>query len=189
MRLLRSSKTGGVLSGSALRPGLNKLDRATGRFSHFLPDPADPQSIGHNYVNCILEDHSGVLWVAIGNWLSSLDPNTGAFTHYSFHSVQPGSQSVAFVTSIHEDRDGVLWLSTVDSGLLKLDRERTKFIRYTRDPGNPNSLPDNFVRSLFEDGEGMMWVGTGSGLSRFRRKAARVCQLSARGGESAEPAR
>ena len=64
----------------------------------------------------------------------------------------------------------MLWLSTVDTGLLKLDRERTKFIRYTRDPGNPNSLPDNFVRTLFEDGEGMLWAGTGSGLSRFRRK-------------------
>ena len=86
--------------------------------------------------------------------------------------MEPGRQSVAFVTSIHEDRDGVLWLSTVDSGLLKLDRERTRFVRYIRDPGNPNSLPENFVRSLFEDREGMMWVGTGSGLSRFPRKGS-----------------
>src|SRR4029077_13013775 len=73
---------------------------------------------------------------------------------------------------IHEDGDGVLWLSTVDSGLLKLDRERAKFVRYIRDPGNPNSLPDNYVLSLFEDKEGVMWVGTGSGLSRFPRKGS-----------------
>ena len=53
--------------------GLNRLDPSTGRFSHFLPDPADPQSVGHNYVFCIREDHAGVLWVAIGSWLSSFD--------------------------------------------------------------------------------------------------------------------
>ncbi len=150
--------------------GLNRLDRATGRFARFVPDAADPYSVGNNFVTCIREDHAGVLWVAIGNWLSAFDRRTGEFTHYSFRSVEPGRQSVAFVTRIHEDRDGVLWLSTVDSGLLKLDRERTRFVRYVRDPGNPNSLPENFVSSLFEDKEGVMWVGTGSGLSRFPRK-------------------
>ena len=61
--------------------------------------------------------------------LSALDVKSGEFTRYSFHSEQPGGQSVAGVTAIYEDRDGVLWLGTLDSGLLKLDRERKQVIQ------------------------------------------------------------
>ena len=43
--------------------GLNKLDRNTGRFSRILHDPANPHSLGHDYVNVIREDQSGLLWV------------------------------------------------------------------------------------------------------------------------------
>ena len=92
------------------------------------------------------------------------------FTRYSFHSEQPGGQSVAGVTAIYEDRDGVLWLGTLDSGLLKLDRERRQVMRYARQAGNPNSLHDNAVKTLFEDAEGVMWVGTQEGVSRFLKK-------------------
>ncbi len=167
--------------------GLNRLDRATGRFARFVPDPADPYSVGNNFVTCIREDHAGVLWVAIGNWLSAFDRRTGEFTHYSFRSVEPGRQSVAFVTRIHEDRDGVLWLSTVDSGLLKLDRERTRFVRYVRDPGNPNSLPENFVQFAFRRQGRDDVGGYGKRAEPLPEEGIPVCQLSARGRESAKP--
>jgi len=148
--------------------GLNRLDRATGRFTRFQPDP-NPENVGHNGVFCILEDHSGVLWVGIGSWLSSLDVKTGVFTHYAIHTDEPGSQDFAGVNSIHEDRDGVLWLATADNGLLKLDRDRRKFIRYLREPDNPKSLLNKAVMALFEDAEGVLWVGTATGLCRFLR--------------------
>ena len=152
--------------------GLNKLERDTGRFSRFLHDPANPRSLGHDSVGSILEDQSGVLWVGsefVGG-LSALDVKSGEFTRYSFHSEQPGGQSVAGVTDIYEDRDGVLWLGTLDTGLLKLDRERKQVMRYARQAGNPNSLHDNAVKTIFEDAEGVMWVGTQEGVSRFLKK-------------------
>ena len=127
--------------------GLNKLERNTGRFSRFLHDPANPHSLGHDYVSSIREDQSGVLWVGamMGSGLSALDVKTGRFTRYSFHAEEPGSQSLTGVTDLYEDRDGVLWLGTLDRGLLKLDRERKQFIRYSTDPANPNSLPHDAV--------------------------------------------
>ena len=151
--------------------GLNRFERKAGRFSRFLPNPVEPQSVGDNYVKAILEDHAGAMWVSAGNWLRLLDVKTGKFTDYSFHAEEPGTQRVAFVTCIQEDADGVLWLGTVESGLLKLDRERKAFSRYTREPGNANSLPSNLVSALFEDAEGVMWAGTDGGLARFPRKA------------------
>ncbi len=152
--------------------GLNKLKRDTGRFSRFLHDPANPRSLGHNSVGSILEDQAGVLWVGseLVGGLSALDVKSGEFTRYSFHSEQPGGQSVAGVTAIYEDRDGVLWLGTLDTGLLKLDRERKQVMRYARQAGNPNGLHDNAVKTIFEDAEGVMWVGTQEGVSRFLKK-------------------
>jgi len=152
--------------------GLNKLDRATGRISRFLQEQTNPHSLGQNYLDFIVEDHSGVLWLAspIGNGLSALNPNTGVFTRYSFRSEDPGSHSVVGVSSLHEDRDGVLWLGTVDSGLLKLDRERKEFVRYSKDAANPNSLPHDTIQNMFEDAGGVMWLGTSVGPSSFLRK-------------------
>jgi signal transduction histidine kinase/CheY-like chemotaxis protein/ligand-binding sensor domain-containing protein len=152
--------------------GLNMLKRDTGRFSRFLHDPANPRSLGHNAVGSILEDQGGVLWVGseLVGGLSALDVKSGEFTRYSFHSEQPGAPGVAGVTAIYEDRDGVLWLGTLDTGLLKLDRDRKQVMRYARQAGNPNGLHDNAVKTILEDAEGVMWIGTQEGVSRFLKK-------------------
>jgi hypothetical protein len=130
------SQMTGEINGSLRRGGLNKLDRSTGSFSVFLHDSRNPHSLGHDYVNFILGDQSGVLWLAspLGSGLTALDVKAGRFTRYSFHAEEPGSQSVVGVNKIHEDADGVLWLCTVDRGLLKLDRERKRFIRHATSP-------------------------------------------------------
>ena len=57
-------RTGAAIYGSGPAAGLNVLEKATGRISRFKHDPADPHSLGHDYVSAICEDPSGVLWVA-----------------------------------------------------------------------------------------------------------------------------
>ncbi len=152
--------------------GLYKLDRATGRFSRLLNDAENPHSLSQDYVNFMLEDKSGVLWLAspFKRELSALDVKTGRFTHYPFGAEEPGSQSVVGASQLFEDEDGALWVCTVDRGLLKLDRDRKRFLRYARDADNPNSLPNDTVATVFEDAEGVLWVGTQNGLSRFQSR-------------------
>ena len=149
--------------------GVNRLDRRTGRFSHFR-DPNNPRSPGDDRdesLRLVREDHSGVLWVGVA--LSTLDPKTGSVTPYAFRSREPGGEIVTNVRAILEDEDGVLWLGTVN-GLLALDTERNQFVRYTKNPVNPHSLHHDDILSLFQDAEGNIWVGTQSGASRFNPK-------------------
>ncbi len=130
----------------------------------YLHDPKNPRSLGHDFVSDIVEDRSGVLWVAswFGEGLSSFDTRTQEFTHYSFHPEQPDRASISGVSSMHVDADGSLWVATTDSGLFRLDAGRKKFDRYTT--GN--------VARIFEDAEGVIWIGTRSrGVMRFLRKA------------------
>jgi len=51
----------GTLWVGTLYGGLNAFDRATGRFTRYTHDPADPSSLSHNEVAAILEDRTGTL--------------------------------------------------------------------------------------------------------------------------------
>ena len=146
--------------------GLNRLDPRTGRVTRYLNDPNDPYSLGDNYVGWSLEDHAGIIWAAAGRQLDALDPATGRFTRYA---VLPGNAGQGFdgVTSIVEDEDGRIWLSTINNGVLRLERDRKQVMQYRSNAADPNGLRDDNVHSLYKDGEGIMWACTKAGVSRF----------------------
>jgi hypothetical protein len=85
--------------------GLNRRDRGTGSFSHFLNNPNNHPSLGVDSLSRIREDHSSMMWTA--SPLSSLDPKTGSTTRYVFRSKEPGGEILPNVRAIQEDRDGV----------------------------------------------------------------------------------
>jgi streptogramin lyase len=60
--------------------GLNRLDRRTGRFTHYRHRPGDPASLSSNQVTVLYPGADGGLWVGTGNGLNYLDPRSGAFT-------------------------------------------------------------------------------------------------------------
>jgi len=148
--------------------GLDIFDRGRGKVTrHF------PLHIAGTTLISLLEDHSGVLWVAFttGEGLASMDPTTGTVTRYSTHDIKQEKSLLAGVNAILEDEDGTLWLGTQGSGLLKLDKNRKQFVRYRNDPSDPDSLSENTIMSMLEDREGNIWVGTGGGgIERFSRK-------------------
>ena len=62
--------------------GLIRYNPKDNSFKHFLSDAKDSSSIGSNLVNSILEDRSGVLWVAGYGGINRLNRETGRFKHY-----------------------------------------------------------------------------------------------------------
>jgi len=146
---------------------LDIFDRATGKVTrHF------PLHIPGNVSVSLFEDRQGVLWVVYGsgNGLASLNRTTGALTRYSFHEIEPDSNALTGASAILEDAEGALWLSTFDSGLLKLGKNRNEFVRYRHDPSDSYSLSENYITPVFEDREGNIWLGTGGGgIDRFPR--------------------
>ncbi len=149
--------------------GLYRLDRGNGHLSPLPTGTNDPRNRGAEWVNTIVTDSSGTLWLGWpqGNGLGSLDPKSGDFRHYTFNGEDPGSPRLTGVNAIREDRNGVLWVGTLRDGLLKFDRARRTFSRYFTEP-EPSTVET--IETLFEDAEGNMWVGTGHGVSRFRTR-------------------
>ncbi len=168
--------SGGDLWIGTRRGGLNRLDRASGRFIHYRHDPADPSSLSLDAVGAIHEDRAGVLWIGtgdaevktLGGGLDRLDRATGRFTHYRHDPEDSTSLSHNVVGAILEDRQGRLWVVTQYGGLNLLDRETGTFSHYRYDPEDPESLAHDSVSAIVEGTKGGLWVTTWGGtLQRF----------------------
>jgi signal transduction histidine kinase/ligand-binding sensor domain-containing protein/ActR/RegA family two-component response regulator len=154
----------------ATQDGLNRYDGY--EFVVYHSDPEDPSSLSDDFVQAILEDPSGALWLGTNTGgLNRFDPHSGWFVHYQNDPADPQSLSHNDVMAIYQDRDGILWLGTNGGGLNRFDPQTKRFTRYLNDPSNAHSLSHNAVAALCEDRTGVLWVGTlGGGLCSLDRE-------------------
>src|SRR5262249_34885137 len=124
---------------------------------------AEKQGKAANQSVRLLQDHSGVLWVASArDGLATVERDRNTLRYLALAPnvnslLEPG------VWAVHEDQHGVLWVGTGGHGLFSLDRDRRILRRYRHNPRNPESLSDDDVLTLFEDHEGSLWAGTAAG--------------------------
>ncbi len=64
--------------------GLNRFNRTTETFDHFVYNPRDSSSICSNTVYSIYEDRKARLWIGTDKGLNLLDRKTNKFEHYCF---------------------------------------------------------------------------------------------------------
>ncbi len=147
----------------------NGLDRFDGYdFALYSHDPADPTSLGNNWILALTEDPSGDLWIGTrGGGLSRWRRRSDDFVNYPHEPENPASLSGDEVWALHLDPGGSLWVGTGQSGVNRFDPQTETAIHYRHDPQDPASLPSDEVRSLLKDRRGRLWVGTFGGLARL----------------------
>jgi signal transduction histidine kinase/CheY-like chemotaxis protein/ligand-binding sensor domain-containing protein len=149
--------------------GLNRYDGY--KFKIFRNDVKDTTSIGNNYIQDIIEDSDGNIWIAtIGGGLNKFDRNTNRFHRYLHNEKDKNSISSNFVSKVALDRSGKLWVATQKSGLNLFDPKTGKSLHYINS-NDPKSISDNEIMTVYRDYNGNIWIGTvNSGLSLFDRK-------------------
>jgi ligand-binding sensor domain-containing protein len=163
----------GTVYAGALDGGLNRIVHSVENneysFITYAHDPADPNSISHNFIWSIYEDRTGIIWLGTDVGINKLDPNAAKFRHFKSRPFDPGSLSNNEVTAILRDRSGVLWIGTRD-GLNRMDDRSGHFTHYRNDPRDNATISSNYIRSIYEDTRGRLWIGTnGGGLNMFDR--------------------
>jgi signal transduction histidine kinase/ligand-binding sensor domain-containing protein len=147
---------------------VNKLDPETERFTRYLHDPGNPNSLGGASVKSIAQDNRGSLWFGTeDSGLDKLDPTTGTFIHYRNDL---DGHFVGRISQVIEDRHREIWF-VGERGLLHLN-QRTGQI--TRPPATSNGLSAD---SVYEDKAGNLWMLTTSpvvGLVKYDRQAERL---------------
>jgi signal transduction histidine kinase/ligand-binding sensor domain-containing protein len=169
--------------------GLNRFDRNSGRFQHFLHDSASGSGPAGNIIMAVTGDRSGNLWLA--SWSAGLDrydPAHDSWTHFSHDPADASSLSDNRVRNLLVDRDGVLWICTF-RGIDRYDPVNRKFFHLRHDATDPSSLSDDVVISACQDVDGDLWFGTSDGtLNRFDRRQSRfVRYLNTEPGSSLAP--
>jgi signal transduction histidine kinase/ligand-binding sensor domain-containing protein/CheY-like chemotaxis protein len=138
--------------------GLNRLNKKTGKITHFYHNENNASSIGANAIYSIEKDKRGNLW--IGSWNGGLSRyNYGTETFINFQPKdKDGSISNANVFSICEDSKGNLWIGTIGGGLNRYDHRTGKFTHYMHNEKEPGSLYHNAVNDIVETSKGRLYI-------------------------------
>ena len=168
---MHQDRNGILWAGLMLPLALDRLDRKTGRVTHYVPGSGNQNALGKGgTLYGIYRDAQGYLWLSGWGVLDRFDERSGQFTHYHHKSDDPNSLLSDNILSSYQDRSGRLWLGQVD-GLSSFDPATEKFINYRNNPADPASLGSNGVSAIYQDRSGTLWFGTWMGtLSRFDDK-------------------
>jgi ligand-binding sensor domain-containing protein/serine phosphatase RsbU (regulator of sigma subunit) len=144
--------------------GLDKLDFASGKFTHLHPNPQDAKSIASDEIVALFMAANGVLWLGTANaGVDSLNPETGEVHHYRAKRGRADTLTDDAITVITQDKDHRIWIGT-NKGVNRLDPETGKVTRYAHDGDRSSSLVDDRVNALYQDSAGTIWIGTAAGL-------------------------
>jgi ligand-binding sensor domain-containing protein/DNA-binding CsgD family transcriptional regulator len=163
VRCIYQDSSGNLWAGT-YSGGLNLYDAASGSFSQFRHDSADPGSIINDSVLAIAEGPGGGIWAATAMGLSRLDRTSGRFEHYTRDPADPRSVSTNQVTSLHRSDSGRLWIGTIGGGVNLWQPESRSFTHFDLAELTGGAPELNDIFSLHEDRVGQLWLGTRVGL-------------------------
>lgn len=143
--------------------GLMRLIRATGDTEVFVHDPADPNSLGADFITASVEDVDGRLWLGTFTaGLNRFDPASQTFESFRSLPDDPTSLPSDLIVSVFLDSRGELWAGT-SAGLARFNRADGTFTTYAEDEGLKNEV----IYAILEDDRGDLWVSTNGGISRL----------------------
>ncbi|MBU0764445.1 MAG: SpoIIE family protein phosphatase [Bacteroidetes bacterium] len=150
--------------------GLNRVDRANNKYTHFASDKADNYSLSDNAVTALCQDSDSILWIGTAEGiLNRYDRHSGRFEHFILPAKDKDRHIHYGITKIYADRENNLWIGTY-SGLNRFVGATKTFHTYQNIPGDSNSLSSNNVWEIFEDSFKNLWIGTdGGGLNTMNR--------------------
>ncbi len=151
------------------RDGLNRYDGY--KFITYRHDTNDPYSISANFVQDVVEDKNGNLWIATqSGGLNMYDRKTDRFYRYQYNARDPKSISSNVTNKLALDDKGNLWIGTQKGGLNCLNLETKKFRHFMHTEYDVNSISDNNVRAVYIDTKHRLWAGTLNGLNLYDPK-------------------
>jgi signal transduction histidine kinase/ligand-binding sensor domain-containing protein len=144
--------------------GLNRME-PEGRFTRFMHDPKNLNSLSNNKVRVIFEDSRGIFWIgtAGNDGLHTMDRDKGIFTRYPYNPLKPeqlsrppANSDFDPVTFIKEDGSGAIWIGTNTSGINRYDTASRKIIHFE----SSNGYPDKGCFIAYTSRDGVLWLGS-----------------------------
>lgn len=139
--------------------GLDKLDKKTGKFSHYSMDKSNGMT--HNSIWSMIKDHQGTIW--FGTYFGGVNyfsPNYEIYSRYKQSNIEKDGLSFPVVGNMLEDDENNLWICTEGGGVNVYNR-KTKAFKWYRHDEKKNSISHNNVKSIYYDSDNkVIWLGT-----------------------------
>lgn len=121
------------------------------------------QGLSNDFVQDVLKDRQGFLWVATVNGLNRFDSHS--FRHFFHREDTPDGLPDNFVKNLTLDPDGNIWISG-KKGICRIDPVNLEFTRFIL-PENTDSLENDQVGKVLFDDRGWGWVSGEKALHHF----------------------
>ena len=156
--------------------GVNLLDPATGKFTHYRKD-SQPDGLAGDRVKAILQDTNGAIWIGTEKGLNRLDPETNKIDY--FRSASDNSPGILGedIHALYQDKSGFLWIGT-EEGLTQMNLDNGQLKVFTLED-KAHQL--GAVSAILEDEQGNFWVGANKGLARKTPEAERFTRYPSQG--------
>ena len=152
----------------------------TDHWEFFRHHDDQANSLAHDTVLDLYEDHDSRIWIGTLDGLSLYDPRQRALRSFRHASTDSHSLSDNRVRSIYQSADGLIWIAT-HSGLNRLDTDakgHMSFGRYL----NRDGLASATIYGILEDANANLWLSNNRGISLFDRDLGIFRAFSLKGG-------
>jgi signal transduction histidine kinase/ligand-binding sensor domain-containing protein len=163
--------------------GLHIMNRATGKFTHYLYDSAHPDRLSPppllsgylsvwNAISLITESRSGAIWIGtVLQGINRYDPLSGKISHFGALVLRTSPEYLLEdtvsgfrepvnngVVNAFTSKEGVLWFGTVDGNLYKVEEPHANIPYLNLQAG---------ANSFYQENDSILWIGTSiKGLDR-----------------------
>ena len=136
----------------------------TGKITHYESSKDEQNDLQrdelyNDWINHILCDREGLIWLAHYKGVSCFNPKNGSFINF-LHTNNLINGVIGYV--LHEDYEGNIWIGTSD-GLYHFDKKREEVKRFTTEDG----LPNNVICGICEDENHHLWISTYMGICNY----------------------
>jgi signal transduction histidine kinase/ligand-binding sensor domain-containing protein/AraC-like DNA-binding protein/AmiR/NasT family two-component response regulator len=152
---------------STFSSGFIQYNLTTGKCQRFdmqQPDKGKGK-LDNNWINSILCDSEGLVWLGHYKGISCYNPKDGRFLKIKNKDILKEGICI----TLKESRDGHIWIGTYN-GLFFLNKKTGDIKRYTIE----NGLSSNVICGIAEDKSGNMWCSTFKGIDEIKRKENKI---------------
>lgn len=151
----------GLILVSTYGGGMNVYNYESDKFSHYLNNSKDSNSISDNYIWSFFEDQNGLVYFG-GNSTQGIirfDPNKKIFKRLDL--------PIVTFTDVLESSPNIFYANDIASGLSKINIEDSiKIERVLTSEG----LPIKNIEKILEDSKGNLWLSSSNGILEYNIK-------------------
>ena len=158
-RVLAEGPDGSIWVGTH-EAGIFRFDKYREVFTHFPADSSNTEHILGSYIQDMLFDSFGRLWVATNKGLGVVDEHTGRVVPYKNKAGSSVDFAQLNVAVLELDPYHHIWLGTKNAGLIRLNLSSGEIHSLRVDEHNANKPANNEITAISSDGKGKLWFGT-----------------------------